>query len=252
MGLSQYSRDDEWLSRCGDFEQSVLKYKNVRFSHFVSPHDLAVFKSKYRLTTDVKCKIYGGSNDAERVILGFYPDFLEIKETDFPITPLKISNVGALNHRDVLGAVLGLGIKRELVGDIYFDDDSAVLMCEKNAADYIMYNLKNVGRQNVDVIAYDIKTTFSLNHKFEVIKIIVASLRLDAVLSAVCKISRKDASKHILSDNVNLNFMVENNPDKKVSSGDVISVRHHGRFMLDNITGETRKGRIILEVKKYI
>jgi len=252
MKQSEHSKDNEWLSRCEDFEQSVLRYKSVRFSHFVSPHDYAVFMRDFRLSPDVKVKAYGGSDDAERVILGFYPDFLEIENSDFPITPLLISNLGTLTHRDVLGAVLGLGIKREMVGDIYFDDGSAVIMCEASVADYIMFNLKSVGRQNVNIAVCDDKRRFSLQHKFEMQNIIVSSQRLDAVVAAMCKMSRSDANGHILSENVNVNFSVQNNPDKKVTDGDVISIRHHGRFVVDETVGETKKGRIILKVKKYI
>ncbi len=252
MKQSEHSKDNEWLSRCEDFEQSVLRYKSVRFSHFVSPHDYAVFVSNYRLSPDVKVKAYGGSDDAERVVLGFYPDFSEIDVLDFPITPLLISNLGTLTHRDVLGAVLGLGIKREMVGDIYFEDGSAVIMCEGSVADYIMYNLKTVGRQNVNITICDDERKMSLKHKYEAQRIIVSSLRLDALIAALCKMSRSDATGHILSENVNVNFSVQNNPDKKVASGDVISVRHHGRFVIDEAVGETKKGRIILEVKKYI
>ncbi|MBQ3181731.1 MAG: hypothetical protein IJB50_03130, partial [Clostridia bacterium] len=184
MKQSERSKDNEWLSRCEDFEQSVLRYKSVRFSHFVSPHDYALFVSKYRLLPDVKVKAYGGSDDAERVILGFYPDFLEIENSDFPITPLLISNLGTLTHRDVLGAVLGLGIKREMLGDIYFDEGSAVIMCEASVADYIMFNLKSVGRQNVTITICDDGEKMSLQHKFELQNIIVSSLRLDAVIAA--------------------------------------------------------------------
>ncbi len=252
MKHNVHSEDNEWLSRCEDFEQSVLRYKSVRFSHFVSPHEYAVFMRDFRPSPDVLVKAFGGGEDSERVILGFYPDFSELENTDFPITALCVSNIGNLTHRDVLGAILGLGIKREMVGDIYFDDDKALIMCESSIADYIMYNLKSVGRQNVEVAVCDDNKSFSLIHKFEVIKIIVSSLRLDAVIAAVCKLSRNDANRHILSENVNVNFCVEKNPDKKVTSGDVISVRHHGRFALCDVTGETKKGRIILEVKKYI
>lgn len=252
MKKNAHSDDFEWLSRCEDFEQSVLKYKSVRFSHFVSPHEVAVFKSRCRLHPDVKVRTFGGSQDAERVILGFYPDFSDVENEDFPIVSLKISNIGSATHRDVLGSVLGLGIKREMIGDIYFDDGYAVVMCEKSAADYVMYNLKTVGRQNVDITICPQDVTFSLEHKFEVVNVIVSSPRLDAVVSAVCKMSRSEASKHIITDNVNVNFMVENNPDKKITDGDIVSVRHHGRFLIESALGETRKGRIILEIKKYI
>ena len=252
MKQSLHSQDSEWLSRCEDFEQSVLKYKSVRFSHFVSPHDLAVFKSQYRLSADVRCMAYGGSEDAERVILGFYPDFLELAKEDFPVTALLVSNLGSATHRDVLGSVLGLGIKREMTGDIYFGDNEAVIMCESTAAEYILYNLKTVGRQKVEVSICPDDKTFSLKHKFEMLKVIVSSARLDAVLSAVCRMSRSEASKSIAAENVNVNFTVENNPDKKLATGDVISVRHYGRFVVESALGETRKGRMILEIKKYI
>ena len=252
MKTSLNSQNSEWLSRCEDFEQSVLKYKSVRFSHFVSPQELAVFKSQYRLCADVKFCAYGGSDDSERVILGFYPDFLEIEESDFPIVRLKISNIGNATHRDILGSVLGLGIKREMIGDIYFGDGFAVVICEKTATDYVLYNLKTVGRQKVEVAVFDEDTAFSLVHKFEILKIIVTSKRLDAVVSAVCRMSRAEASKQIASDNVNVNFLVENNVDKKVTEGDIISVRHHGRFIVNDALGETKKGRMILEIKKYI
>lgn len=241
----------EWLSRCEDFEQSVLKYKSVRFSHFVSPHDLAVFRTHYRLSPDVKFMAWGGNDDAERVILGFFPDFLTPDESDFPITPLKISKVSGMNHRDVLGSVLGLGIKREMVGDIYFDGDTAVIMCESTAKDYILYNLKTVGRKNVCVEEADL-CDFSLKHDFKMYSVIVASLRLDAVVAAAAKISRGDAVKLILQEMVNVNFTVAKTADKKLTEGDVISIRHHGRFVIESIAGETRKGRTVLEIKKYI
>ena len=251
MKQNAYSHDSEWLSRCEDFEQSVHKYKSVRFSHFVSPHELAVFSTHYRLSPDVTFMAWGGSSDAERVILGFFPDFLTPDASDFPITPLKISNVGGMNHRDVLGSVLGLGIRREMVGDIYFDGDCAVIMCENTAKDFVLYNLKTVGRKNVEVEEIELGE-FSLKHNFKMSNVIVASLRLDAVVAAAAKISRGDASRLISQDLVNVNFIVANNPDKKLSEGDVISIRHHGRFVVESIAGETRKGRTVLEIKKYI
>ncbi len=251
MKHNAYSQDGEWLSRCEDFEQSVQKYKSVRFSHFVSPHELAVFRTHYRLSPGVSFMAWGGSEDAERVILGFFPDFLTPDTQEFPVTPLKISNVGGLNHRDVLGSVLGLGLKREMVGDIYFDKDAAVIMCENTAKDYILYNLKTVGRKNVEVTEID-AGNFALKHNFKMSTVIVASMRLDAVVAAVAPMSRQDASRVISQDLVNVNFTLANSSDKKLSEGDVISVRHHGRFVIESIAGETRKGRTVLEIKKYI
>lgn len=246
------SVDREWLSRCEDFVQSVLKYKSVKFSHFISPHELAVFRAHCHLPADVTYMAYGGSDDAERMILGFFPDFAEPSESDFPIVPVLIKNLSGCNHRDVLGAVLGLGIKREMVGDIYFDGDSAVIMCETNAKDYILYNLKTVGRKKVDTEECPDDVTCQIKHEFREFDVIVSSMRLDAIVSAVAGMGRSESSKHISQDNVNVNFTVENNPDKKLNPGDVVSIRHHGRFVVEDILGKTKKDRIVLKIKKYI
>ena len=246
------SVDREWLSRCDDFVQSVLKYKSAKFSHFISPHELAVFRNSYRMPADVTCMIYGGTDDAERVILGFFPDFMEPDKTDFPIVPVLIKNLSGCNHRDVLGAVLGLGIKREMVGDIYFNGDHAVIMCEMNAADYILYNLKTVGRKKVETEECPYDLNCQIKHEFREFDVIVSSMRLDAIVSAVAGMGRSESSRHILQDNVNVNFTVENNPDKKLNPGDVVSIRHHGRFVVEDIAGKTKKDRIVLKIKKYI
>lgn len=246
------SVDREWLSRCEDFVQSVLKYKKAKFSHFISPHELAVFGTHYRLPADVSCMTYGGVDDAERVVLGFFPDFDTPDTSDFPITPVMIDNVSGCSHRDVLGSVLGLGIKREMIGDIYFNGDCAVVMCETSAKDYILYNLKTVGRKKVEPKECPHNITCQLKHEFREFDVIVASLRLDAIVSAVAGMGRSESSKHILQDNVNVNFAVENNPDKKLNPGDVVSIRHHGRFVVEDIVGKTKKDRTVLKIKKYI
>lgn len=246
------SVDREWLSRCEDFVQSVLKYKSAKFSHFISPHELAVFRTSFRMPADVTYMTYGGALDAERVILGFFPDFSEPENDDFPITPVMIKNLSGCNHRDVLGAVLGLGIKREMIGDIYFGGEYAVIMCENTAKDYILYNLKTVGRKNVITEECPDDVICEVKHEFREFDVIVASLRLDAIVSAVAGMGRSESSKHILQDNVNVNFTVENNPDKKLNPGDVVSIRHHGRFVVEDIVGKTKKDRTVLRIKKYI
>ncbi len=252
MKNSTYSQDAEWLCRCEDFERYVQKYKCARFSHFISPHDEAVFRTHYRCSADVSCMTWGGTDDAERVMLGFFPDFLSPDASDFPIETLEIKNAGGTTHRDILGALIGLGIKRETLGDIYFDEDRAYVMCERAAAEYILYNLETVGRKKVEVQVAPQGSTFSLKHQFKMIRVTVSALRLDAVLAAIVPMSRSDAAKAISQEYVNVNFTAAQSPDKRLSEGDVISVRHKGRFVLTTVAGETRKGRTVIEVKKYI
>ena len=246
------SADRAWISRCEDFEQSVLRYKNVRFSRFVSSHELEVFRTQVKLSPFVSALAFGGTADCERKMLGFFPDYLEPEESAFPITPLLISGVEGLTHRDILGAVLGLGIKRELTGDIFVEADRAVLMCDSSIADFLMLSFKTVGRNKVEISVCPPDATLTLQHPFALSRSVVASMRLDAVVGAMAHLSRAEAQALILGEGVNLNFAPCVDTAKKVQEGDVFSIRHHGRFVLESITGETKKGRIAIAIKKYI
>lgn len=249
---SVVTADNEWLKRCEDFEQSVLKYKSVRFSRFVSPHDLAVFKLHFQPSPFVNVSVFGGALDCERVQIGFFPDFEEPDTRAFPISPILISGVSGLSHRDILGSVLGLGIKREMTGDIFVDGDRAVIMSDSQVRDFLLFNLKNVGRKKVEVSLCPEDVSISLEHAFKLERCVVASNRLDALVGAAANLSRSEASEHILGGGVSVNFTLAADTSKKLSEGDVISIRHHGRFVLEKICGETKKGRLAVELKKYI
>ncbi len=244
--------DREWISRCEDFEQSVLRYKSVRFSRFATPHELAVFRTHVKLSPFVSSMVFGGNEDCERAMIGFFPDYQEPDESLFPITPLLISGADGCTHRDILGSVLGLGIKRELIGDIFVENGRAVLMCDTSIADFLLFQLKTVGRQKVEVSLCPKDVTVSLRHPFEIVRCVVASLRLDAVAGAMAHLSRSEVQALIGADGVNVNFALCIDSSKKLKEGDVISIRHHGRFVLESVTGETKKGRLAIEIKKYI
>lgn len=244
--------DREWLKRCEDFEQSVLRYKSVRFSRFVSPHDLAVFRTHFQPSPFIHVFAYGGARECERVQIGFFPDFMEPERYAFPISPILLSGVLGLTHRDILGAVLGLGLKREMTGDIFVDGDRAVIMCDSQVCDFLLYNLKTVGRKKVDVTLCPEDVTLSLEHAYKLFRSVVASNRLDAVLGAAANLSRSEAAACIANGDVNVNFCETRDASKRLRTGDVISVRHHGRFVLEEIYGETKKGRLAVELKKFI
>lgn len=249
---SVVTADNGWLRRCEDFEQSVLKYKSVRFSRFVSPHDLAVFKLRFKPSPFISVMYYGGTLDCERVQIGFFPDFLEPDSSMFPISPIMIAGIVGLSHRDILGAVLGLGIKREMTGDIFIDGDTAVIMCDNQVSDFLIYNLKSVGRKKVEASVCPENVKLSQTHAFQTVRCVVASARLDAVVSAGTSLSRGEASGCVSNGEVSVNYVTTEDSSKKLCEGDVISVRHHGRFVLNKICGETKKGRLAVELKKYI
>ena len=73
----------------------------------------------------------GGYDDAERRVCAFLPDYLD--ETTFDgIACVRVQTAAALpkplTHRDYLGALMGMGIERETVGDILAREDGADIL----------------------------------------------------------------------------------------------------------------------------
>lgn len=134
-----------------------------------------------------------------------------------------------------------------MTGDIFVDGDRAVIMSDSQVRDFLLYHLKTVGRKKVEVSLCPEEVSLSLEHAFQIARCVVASARLDAVVGAAANLSRSEAQDSILGGNVSVNFVQTADTSKKLCAGDVISVRHHGRFVLENICGETKKGRLAVD-----
>ena len=105
----------------------------------------------------VGVRFYGGYPDAERVMAAFY-DGEPPEDWEYPLRVLRISwnpKFASPAHRDLLGAVVGLGIEREATGDIVMatwrDRPCAALFSTDELADYIAANLDSAGRATVKV-----------------------------------------------------------------------------------------------------
>lgn len=176
------------------------------------------------------------------------------EETGAFFCPLRLVGSGyeSLSHRDWLGAVMGLGIKRETVGDICFYKGEAYVLCDSTAARFISEELTYAGRDKVRAEACSLPEGFAIENDFEEIRQNVASPRLDGVLRALLSISRESAASLVESGLTEVNYFTEDRVDMKVSAGDVISVRGYGKFVVDSVDSVTKKGRIRLEARKYI
>lgn len=173
---------------------------------------------------------------------------------DEVIVPVKITPSGyeKLSHRDVLGAIMALGIKRETIGDICFFEDNCYIFCERVAADYICEMLNKAGRDTVKCEKCTLPEDFEVIYNFEDIVSTVASPRLDGVVRALCNISRDEAANTVEKGLVELNYLTEYATDTKVENGDTVSVRGYGKFIIDSTDTLTRRGRYRLCARKYI
>lgn len=202
--------------------------------------------------------IYGGFDDAERIIIGFFPEYMtDLSIQKFPITILEIKYnqkySRILTHRDFLGSIIGLGIDRTKIGDIIIKENITLCFLHTDIIDYILFNLQKVGSTKVQVLQ---NTSYNqdediISNDLEKTSIITSSLRLDATLSASFNLSRSKISNYIKSNKVFLNFVECNSRSKIIKSGDIITIRGIGRIKIGEILGNTKKERIILQVYKY-
>lgn len=204
---------------------------------------------------NVKNIIFGGFEDAERVIICFYPDFMEPDKRDFPICVIKIEYNAKfskkLSHRNFLGSLIGLGIKREKIGDICVNDDYAVVFVYKDISEFIIFNLNKVGSTKVksSIIDYDRTEEFISSNNNQSTKIItVASLRVDAVLSACFNLSRAKICDLVKAEKVFINQSVIKSASKTVNQNDKVTLRGFGRIRINEVKGKSKKDRTIIEV----
>ncbi len=200
---------------------------------------------------NVKYDFFGGFDKAQRKLLGCFPDWCT--DYRFPITSItaEFRKADTLSHRDALGTLMALGLKRETVGDILIDEGRAVMFLTEDTADYALSQITKIGRVGVTLTKGCIEP-LPQGDKKEEHSITVASQRLDCVVSAIVGESRGRSSERINQSLVTVNSVVAQKVTQAVLAGDVISVRSKGRFVILSIDRKTRKNRIVLKYERYV
>ena len=261
------------------------------FSGFLSPREVYIltafgFETKCRRSElamqDSIGFFWGGYSDAERKIYISLPGFAayslpehsdDANAEDESFSPDELSRLASdelpahisrllikksgyvtLSHRDYMGALLGLGIERDHIGDIMLVDEGAVVFAEPGIANFLKNSLSEVGRDHVKV--FD-APELELVRSFENVTGTVASARLDSVVSELSNCSRETAKELIRRGLVEHDYFPAADADAEVISGDVISIRRDGRvrggkFVIDSIGTLTSKGRVRFLARRYI
>lgn len=248
-GLSD--EDKLLFSRTKDAVRITSQRNISKFSGFFDCHGEVIVRSA--IGGFSRFMIYGGYDGAERKMLGTFSEYDDLIAGAFPITPVSIicRGKGGLTHRDYLGTMMSLGIKRESVGDILVDDEKAVVFLQSTVAQFVINNLDRVGGQGVTIIE-GISGELPDPHSFAEIAKTIPSPRIDCIVSALCGVSRAKACELIERGLVQLRFMQCQRVDKTAQSGDTITVRGFGKFIIDDMSCMTKKGRLVLKARKYI
>ncbi|MGP1403067.1 MAG: YlmH/Sll1252 family protein [Catonella sp.] len=231
------------------------------FSDFLNVREVAVLKRQVADLPGGRFFLFGGIEDAERVIACFPASYEERDNIEFPISCVEIIvksvkfEKNSLSHRDFLGAILGLGIDRKLIGDIYTISENnsinkAFVLCQKKIESFLIRELKQIGRYQVNCLsasADEIMAVRRIEDKFGT----VPSLRLDVIIGEALNISRAKVKDLIETDKVAVNSASVSSSHYQVIPGDIISVRGFGKFIFYESSGRTKKDRIQIHLGKY-
>lgn len=201
---------------------------------------------------DAAYLFWGGHENAERVMLGFFPDYLEPAPELFPITPFALSyrKEDKLTHRDFLGSFMALGIERSVIGDILVGEGECVAFLREEMGEYFLQNIRRIGRVGVKT-SLSWEGTLPGVREFVEMSGVVASERLDCLTAFACRTSREKAAGLIAAGIVSVNHRETLSVSQRVKEGELLSVRRQGRFIIDQLGPLTSKGRLVVKCRKY-
>lgn len=227
------------------------------FTDFLNLHEQDLFlrtKNEFQM---IKYFSDGGYNEAERKILCFCGNYMidDPNDIEFPISCLHIKPINPkfsdkLSHRDILGAILNLGIDRSKIGDIIFDNNEAYLFCIGSIYSFIISELSRVKHTVVSASLID-NRDFVYKPNLKPVTGTVTSIRLDSILSIAFSGSRSSLSGLIAGGKVFVNSKNILSNSYLLKENDVVSVRGYGKFIYAGETNRTKKGRLSVKILLY-
>lgn len=228
-------------------EKSFYTRKEVS-SFFLNPFELSVLNDIAKIN-NIEIVFLSCNKESERNIFVANPYSNEIDSKDYiNVLEFKQNNI---NHPDVLGALLNLGLERNDIGDIYIGDELCEFVVLNKDKDFVKFNLTKIKNERVSL---DFKKDNILSkNKIEYIEKrgFISSLRLDNIVSEFVNLSRSKAKTLIKRRLVKVNFQIIDNPSKIIEENSLISIRKEGRFIFDKVIGKSKKDNYHIEYRKY-
>ncbi len=248
---SSGGEDQALLSRLGDLVEQAARWGKPCFSSFLTEHEQAV-AGRLRPLAEIDVFLWGGYPDAERRVFTAFPEQISSRKIDYPFDSLTIlmPRGYSVSHRDALGALMALGVKRETMGDILVGEELLVVFAMCPAADLILRELRQIGRVGVRC-ERGVPEILPAAHRLECIDDTISSMRLDCVVAMIANVSRSESARLIAQGLIGCNAQTVCAPAKEVAPGDKISVRGVGKFQIATVGAPTKKGRLRVTYYKY-
>ena len=246
--LNDYKKQEDkiLLAQVLDKIEFSKQREKIEYTDFLDMYQIALVKTFLKKIEFENYVLFGGFENAERNILIIYPEKYSMAMVEknyskaIKIT-LSEEEKGKYSHRNYLGGIVKLGMKREKVGDILVSDDGADILVKAETVETLKQELGTLTRfENSKIEIIELQDVRKPEIKLEEVTIIVPSLRLDNFVSDLARTSRSKAVQIIDSERVFINGQNETKASKQVKLGDVITIRGKGRFVVKEFSGSTR------------
>lgn len=259
--LDKTARDGEeriLLARTLDKLELTRRRNIPACTPFLSPGERTSVEALINASGRPEHLFFGGYEGAERTVCVFLPDWQEsgdwLDGEEIPVSALHAAFPAdaGLTHRDFLGAILGLGLDREKVGDILVGESGCDFVILKEIEEFLLLHMESAGRTRLKLSPIALSALTAPEVQVKLIRDTVATLRLDAVAATAFSLPRAKAADLISAGRVLLNHRECAKPDRSVGEGDVLSCRGMGKCVVKKAGGLSKKGRIMIELERYL
>ena len=247
MSIYEHFRPEEktFIDLILEWKNHVLDRYTIKRTDFLDPRQLDILSTVIGKQDEVRLIHSGGFPEAERTRALLLPPYVEdedfglvLFEVDYPV------KFASIDHRQLLGSLMSLGLKREKFGDLLFAGSRIQMVVAEEIADYVRLNLTQVGKHSVELHQVGFSEVIATHSEWEQREGSVASLRLDVVLAEIYRLSRSKVSELITNGFVKVNWKLVNKTSFELKAGDYLSLRGFGRSRLFSIEGQTKRGNI--------
>lgn len=245
----------QFKNRLKDLANRSYRQNLFLFTEFLGLAEQDIFWQMEPELRDYGVKLWGGREQADRVIIRFgNPEELGF-EAEFPFVCIRISPINQrfaeeLSHRDFLGALMNLGIERSTLGDIVVGEKQAFLFCLKGMSDFVCKNLTQVRHT---VVSAAVTEDFEDLPREEPERLLlqVMSPRVDALIARTYHLSREESLDLFRARRIYVDGRLCENNSRSLKTGETVNARGYGKFVYLGEKGGTRKGKTNVEVAVY-
>jgi len=258
MSVYEHFHPDEkaFVDRALEWVERAAARHETKRTDFLDPRQAHILFTLANREPDAQVRLDGGSPLAERKRALIAPDYRLLEDEDLGIDVLEITSedrrISELDHGDYLGALLGLGIKRDKIGDLHVSETGCHVLIAEDIGDFLVGHMRQAHRLDVRVSVLPLSELRATKAEIAEQVLSVASMRLDGIASDVFRLSRAKIVEPIKAGRCRVSWKPVEDPSHALKVGDVVSMKGFGRFQVIEVEGMSKSGRIRVRIGKFV